>query len=79
MKRLLPIVITGLSFALGGGAALAQAWPAKPVKVIVPFAPGGPADQLGRMAAQAVTYLSAAGVPGAAWVEFPKMTGAPAR
>ena len=55
MKRLLPIVITGLSFALGGGAALAQAWPAKPVKVIVPFAPGGPADQLGRMAAQAIT------------------------
>ena len=62
MKRLLPIVIAGLSFALGGSVALAQAWPAKPVKVIVPFAPGGPADQLGRMAAQAVTV--ALGQPG---------------
>jgi len=62
MKRLLPIVIAGLSFALGGSVALAQAWPAKPVKVIVPFAPGGPADQLGRMAAQAVT--DALGQPG---------------
>ena len=33
---------------LAGGAASAQAFPTKPMKQIVPYGPGGPADSLGR-------------------------------
>jgi tripartite-type tricarboxylate transporter receptor subunit TctC len=35
--------------------ALAQTWPAKPIRVIVPFAPGGPTDIVARVAGQKLT------------------------
>ena len=39
-------------------AALAQSWPAKPIRVIVPFGPGGSADTLGRLVSNKVSeYL----------------------
>jgi tripartite-type tricarboxylate transporter receptor subunit TctC len=38
-----------LSASLLSFAALAQPWPARPVKIIVPFGPGGSADTLGRL------------------------------
>jgi tripartite-type tricarboxylate transporter receptor subunit TctC len=34
------------------GICLAQTWPAKPLKMVVPFPPGGSNDIMGRMAAQ---------------------------
>jgi tripartite-type tricarboxylate transporter receptor subunit TctC len=53
MKRLLPLVLPLFVLALAAPAA-AQPWPSKPVKIIVPFAPGGTADTLGRLVAQKV-------------------------
>ena len=47
-------VVLGASL-LGGTSALAQAYPTKPVTIIVPFAAGGTTDILARIIGQALT------------------------
>lgn len=42
----------GVMYAIASSPALAQTWPAKPVKIIVPFAAGGPADVYARFLSQ---------------------------
>jgi tripartite-type tricarboxylate transporter receptor subunit TctC len=50
-KRGLALLCAASGIMLAAGA-WAEDWPAKPVRIIVPFAPGGTADTLGRLVAQ---------------------------
>ena len=56
MNRLLRCFTIAASAALLSAAsastALAQTWPAKPIRIIVPYAPGGATDIMGRVVAQ---------------------------
>lgn len=44
--------LVALALPLIAGSAFAQAWPAKPITLIVPFPPGGPTDVASRIVAQ---------------------------
>jgi tripartite-type tricarboxylate transporter receptor subunit TctC len=46
---------TALLFALCSAAASAQSWPTRPIKLVVPFPPGGASDAAGRIYAQYLT------------------------
>jgi tripartite-type tricarboxylate transporter receptor subunit TctC len=48
-------VIAPVALALGAAAAQAQDYPKQPVKMIMPFGPGGPTDIVARLLAQQLT------------------------
>jgi tripartite-type tricarboxylate transporter receptor subunit TctC len=81
MKPFFAVLIGGFILASGGGAVAqtaAQSWPGKPIRYIVPFAPGGMTDILGRLVAsklgeaigQPVVVENRAGAAGAVGVEM---------
>jgi len=53
-KNFVRAALAGLVLAGAGATALAQApaWPSRPVRVVIPFPPGGTLDTVGRMLAQ---------------------------
>lgn len=54
LSRIAVPLLAALSFALPLTAA-AEAWPSKPLKLIVPYPPGGAADTVGRIYADALS------------------------
>lgn len=50
--RALGVALAAAGALLAAGTAHAQAWPAKPVRIIIPFGAGGTSDTLGRIVAQ---------------------------
>ena len=56
--RMLGAVLTGLSVLLSPTFAAAQDFPTKPIRLIVPFPPGGPNDIIARVIGQRMSELA---------------------
>src|SRR5215216_5805989 len=52
MKRILKTISLSFAALAVAGAVQAQQWPSKPIKIIVPYPPGGTSDILARAVGQ---------------------------
>ena len=57
MTRILRVLAPGVAALILAGSAWGQAYPSKPVRIIVPAGPGGP-DVVGRIVAAKLTELT---------------------
>src|SRR5215470_1771280 len=57
LTKLLAALVASLAAAALSMPALAQSWPAKPVRIVVPFGPGGPADIYARIMGQELSEV----------------------
>ena len=55
IKYLRQSVLFFLVLVLGFGVAQAQTWPTGPIKIVVPFPPGGSVDMVARLVAKRLT------------------------
>ena len=67
------LVALALSAALFGGKAIAAGYPERPIELIVPWGPGGGADQLARLVSKLMEPMLGQGIP---VVNVPGGTGA---
>ena len=49
IKKTMAVVACAIAALVAGGASAQDAWPTKPVRLVVPYAAGGPADLLARI------------------------------
>jgi tripartite-type tricarboxylate transporter receptor subunit TctC len=54
-RRFLPLIASAAALPVMPRLAMAQSYPARPIKLIVAFPAGGPADTMGRLIGQAVS------------------------
>ena len=62
LRRFVGLIMSGLLLALGLGTAAAQDFPNRPVRIVVPFGPGGVGDLTARVVAARLSEIWSTGV-----------------